>query len=383
MGKMTKRKTLKDQETDDNIFWQIRNEAGEPEAELLLYGEISSSSWCDDDVTPKRFAEDLKSLGGKDLKLRVNSPGGDVFAAQAIYNQLKSYTGNITACIDGMAASAATIITCAADKVVMPSNGIFMIHNPMCIVVDYMDVPKLKKMTDRLTAVKQTIVNVYMKKCKNVAEAKLNRLMDAETWMSADEALAYGFVDEVDADEQVNNSLQNGIAVVNNISIDMTRYRRPEKLKDILQSKPKEDKDMDDEKTLLDKLCDLLGVDNSQQDKKLQPDPVAVERKRMLDLDAMRDGSELVDKIVDIAKKKGNTAEEIQEYVDQVKASATKDNQQKSGIEEIKNLIKDQLASGAGNVDANPTDNPNEDARNMAADVNSLVAAMKNVRGEK
>lgn len=383
MGKMTKRKTLKDQETDDNIFWQIRNEAGEPEAELLLYGEISSSSWCDDDVTPKRFAEDLKSLGGKDLKLRVNSPGGDVFAAQAIYNQLKSYTGNITACIDGMAASAATIITCAADKVVMPSNGIFMIHNPMCIVVDYMDVPKLKKMTDRLTAVKQTIVNVYMKKCKNVAEAKLNRLMDAETWMSADEALAYGFVDEVDADEQVNNSLQNGIAVVNNISIDMTRYRRPEKLKDILQSKPKEDKDMDDEKTLLDKLRDLLGVDNSQQDKKLQPDPVAVERKRMLDLDAMRDGSELVDKIVDIAKKKGNTAEEIQEYVDQVKASATKDNQQKSGIEEIKNLIKDQLASGAGNVDANPTDNPNEDARNMAADVNSLVAAMKNVRGEK
>ena len=383
MGKMTKRKTLKDQETDDNIFWQIRNEAGEPEAELLLYGEISSSSWCDDDVTPKRFAEDLKSLGGKDLKLRVNSPGGDVFAAQAIYNQLKSYTGNITACIDGMAASAATIITCAADKVVMPSNGIFMIHNPMCIVVDYMDVPKLKKMTDRLTAVKQTIVNVYMKKCKNVAEAKLNRLMDAETWMSADEALAYGCVDAVDADEQVNNSLQNGIAVVNNISIDMTRYRRPEKLKDILQSKPKEDKDMDDEKTLLDKLRDLLGVDNSQQDKKLQPDPVAVERKRMLDLDAMRDGSELVDKIVDIAKKKGNTAEEIQEYVDQVKASATKDNQQKSGIEEIKNLIKDQLASGAGNVDANPTDNPNEDARNMAADVNSLVAAMKNVRGEK
>ena len=383
MGKMTKRKTLKDQETDDNIFWQIRNEAGEPEAELLLYGEISSSSWCDDDVTPKKFAEDLKNLGGKDLKLRINSPGGDVFAAQAIYNQLKSYTGNITACIDGMAASAATIITCAADKVVMPSNGIFMIHNPMCIVVDYMDVPKLKKMTDRLTAVKQTIVNVYMKKCKNVAEAKLNRLMDAETWMGADEALAYGFVDEVAADEQVNNSLQNGIAVVNNISIDMTRYRRPEKLKDILQSKPKEDKDMDDEKTLLDKLRDLLGVDNSQQDKKPQPDPVAVERKRMLDLDAMRDGSELVDKIVDIAKKKGNTAEEIQEYVDQVKASATKDNQQKSGIEEIKNLIKDQLASGAGNVDTNPTDNPNEDARNMAADVNNLVAAMKNVRGEK
>ena len=383
MGETKKITTLNDLKQKNNIFWQIRNEAGEAEAELLLYGEIASSSWGDDEVTPKQFAEDLKALGGKDLKLRINSPGGDVFAAQAIYNQLKSYTGNITACIDGMAASAATIITCAADKVVMPRNGIFMIHNPMCIVIDYMDVPKLKKMTDRLTAVKQTIVNVYMKKCKNVAEAKLNKLMDAETWMSADEALAYGFVDEVDTDEQVENFLQGSVAVVNNVSIDMTRFKQPEKLKDILQSKPKEDKDMDDEKTLLDKLRDLLGADNSQQDKKKQPDPVAVERQRMLDLDAMRDGSELVDKIVDIAKKKGNTAEEIREYVDQVKESAAKDKPQQSGIEEIKNLIKDQLASGADKVGLNPTDETNKEADKKAAEVNSLVAAMKNMRGDK
>ena len=381
MGETKKITTLNDLKQKNNIFWQIRNEAGEAEAELLLYGEIASSSWGDDEVTPKQFAEDLKALGGKDLKLRINSPGGDVFAAQAIYNQLKTYTGNITACIDGMAASAATIITCAADKVVMPRNGIFMIHNPMCIVIDYMDVPKLKKMTDRLTAVKQTIVNVYMKKCKNVAEAKLNKLMDAETWMSADEALAYGFVDEVDTDEQVENFLQGSVAVVNNVSIDMTRFKQPEKLKDILQSKPKEDKDMDDEKTLLDKLRNLLGAANNQQEEK--PDPVAAERQRMLDLDAMRDGSEIVDKIVDIAKRKGNTAEEIQEYVDQVKASAEKDSKQRSGIEEIKNLIKDQLASGAGNIDTNPTDKTADDARKMAAEVNDLVAAMKNLRGDK
>ena len=381
MGETKKITTLNDLKQKNNIFWQIRNEAGEAEAELLLYGEIASSSWGDDEVTPKQFAEDLKALGGKDLKQRINSPGGDVFAAQAIYNQLKTYTGNITACIDGMAASAATIITCAADKVVMPRNGIFMIHNPMCIVIDYMDVPKLKKMTDRLTVVKQTIVNVYMKKCKNVAEAKLNKLMDAETWMSADEALAYGFVDEVDTDEQVENFLQGSVAVVNNVSIDMTRFKQPEKLKDILQSKPKEDKDMDDEKTLLDKLRNLLGAANNQQEEK--PDPVAAERQRMLDLDAMRDGSEIVDKIVDIAKRKGNTAEEIQEYVDQVKASAEKDSQQQSGIDEIKNLIKDQLASGAGNIDTNPTDKTADDARKMAAEVNDLVAAMKNLRGDK
>ena len=138
---------------------------------------------------------------------------------------------------------------------------------------------------------------------------------------------------------------------------------------------------MDDEKTLLDKLRNLLGAANNQQEEK--PDPVAAERQRMLDLDAMRDGSEIVDKIVDIAKRKGNTAEEIQEYVDQVKASAEKDSQQQSGIDEIKNLIKDQLASGAGNIDTNPTDKTADDARKMAAEVNDLVAAMKNLRGDK
>ena len=365
-------------------FWNWVKNEGELSVErtLFLNGEISDETWYGDEVTPQLFKDELNADSG-DITVWINSPGGDVFAAQAIYNQLKSYTGNITACIDGMAASAATIITCAADKVVMPSNGIFMIHNPMCIVMGYMDVPKLKKMTDRLTVVKQTIVNVYMKKCKNVSESKLNKLMDAETWMNADEALDYGFVDEVDADEQVNNFLQGGVAVVNNVSIDMTRFKQPEKLKDILQSKPKEDKDMDDEKTLLDKLRDLLGADNSQQDKKKQPDPVAVERQRMLDLDAMRDGSELVDKIVDIAKKKGNTAEEIREYVDQVKESAAKDKPQQSGIEEIKNLIKDQLASGADKVGLNPTDETNKEAGKKAAEVNSLVAAMKNMRGDK
>ena len=140
---------------------------------------------------------------------------------------------------------------------------------------------------------------------------------------------------------------------------------------------------MEDEKTLLDKLHELLGADNSQQDKKKQPDPVAVERQRMLDLDAMRDGSELVDKIVDIAKKKDNTAEEIREYVDQVKESAAKDKPQQSGIEEIKNLIKDQLASGADKVGLNPTDETNKEADKKAAEVNSLVAAMKNMRGDK
>lgn len=146
-----------------------------------------------------------------------------------------------------------------------------------------------------------------------------------------------------------------------------------------------------DEKTLLDKLRSLLGVNNTSADAANQPenaaekqsDPVAAERQRMLDLDAMRDGSEIVDKIVDIAKRKGNTAEEIREYVDQVKASTKTSSQQEKGIEEIKNLIKDQMASGAANVGVAPADGiETNEAKNKAVEVNNLVAAMKNMRGE-
>ena len=92
-------------------FWNVKNE--DDKAELILYGEISSESWYGDEITPKQFAEDLKSLNDKDLTVRLNSPGGDVFAAHAIYNLLKAYKGSVDVVIDGLAASAATIIMCA------------------------------------------------------------------------------------------------------------------------------------------------------------------------------------------------------------------------------------------------------------------------------
>ena len=94
-------------------FWRFVNEAGDDNAELLLYGAIASQSWYDDDVTPRQFNDDLKECGGKNLTVRINSPGGDVFAAQAIYTMLKGYSGKKTMHIDGMCASAATIIACA------------------------------------------------------------------------------------------------------------------------------------------------------------------------------------------------------------------------------------------------------------------------------
>lgn len=182
----------------NKAFWKFRNEAENETAELLLYGEISDVSWYGDEVTPKQFHEGLVSCEGKDLAVHINSPGGDVFAAQAIYTQLKAYTGKVTMHIDGMCASAATIIACAGDTVIMPSNTIYMIHNPKSAMLGYFDAPQLDKISESLGAVKQTIVNVYMARVQGaLSEVQLQHKMDSEEWMTAETAKSYGFVDEI------------------------------------------------------------------------------------------------------------------------------------------------------------------------------------------
>ena len=362
--------------TMDKKFWQIRNEADSEVAELLLYGEIANETWYGDEVTPKQFADDIRSMEGKPLTLRINSPGGDVFAAQAIYNQLKAYTGNITAYIDGMAASAATIITCAADRVVMPDNAIFMIHNPMVGVCDYLNENQLKDIASQLSTVKQTIINVYLKKCHDVTENKLKKMMDAETWMTAQDAVAYGFADELDSGIEIENSISNGVMIVNNMACNLQRFHNTKQLEKIIGRHGKDDENMNENK-LMAILQDIKDAVTGKKEPKV--DPVAVERQRMLDLDSLRDGNAVVDQIVDIAKKNGNTAEDIQEYVDAVKAEAAKPSKDK-GLNEIKNLIKDQLTSGTNGVAPQNTDQGDDDKK--ALEVENLVKAMKNIRGE-
>lgn len=108
-------------------FWQFRNQAADS-AELLLYGDISDSSWWGDEVTPKTFADELNALGPlTSLTVRINSGGGDVFAAQTIGNLLEQHTAQVTARIDGLCASAATIIACHCDKVVAANDSTYMI----------------------------------------------------------------------------------------------------------------------------------------------------------------------------------------------------------------------------------------------------------------
>ena len=165
----------------------------QPERILFLNGTIAEDSWFDDDVTPQLFKDEL-CAGEGDITVWINSPGGDCVAAAQIYNMLTTYKGNVTVKIDGIAASAASVIAMAGDKVLMSPVSMMMIHNPATIA--FGDHTEMQKSIDMLNGVKESIINAYVIKT-GLSRAKLSHLMDEETWMDANKAMELGFADDV------------------------------------------------------------------------------------------------------------------------------------------------------------------------------------------
>lgn len=163
------------------------------ERTLFLNGTIAEESWFDDDVTPQLFKDELNSCSG-DIIVWINSPGGDCVAAAQIYNMLMDYKGNVTVKIDGIAASAASVIAMAGTKVMVSPVSMLMIHNPATIA--FGDSSEMQKAVSMLDEVKESIINAYEIKT-GMSRAKLSHLMDAETWMNANMAVELGFADEI------------------------------------------------------------------------------------------------------------------------------------------------------------------------------------------
>ena len=160
---------------------------------LELNGTIAEESWFDDDVTPQLFKDELNS-GTGDITVWINSPGGDCVAAAQIYNMLSNYKGKVTVKIDGIAASAASVIAMAGDTVLVSPVSMLMIHNPATIA--WGDHAEMQKAMDMLSEVKESIINAYVLKT-GLSRPKLSHLMDAETWMDANKAVELGFADEI------------------------------------------------------------------------------------------------------------------------------------------------------------------------------------------
>lgn len=202
-------------------FWNVMKNEEEKSAELILYGSIGSDEYWDD-ISDKAFKQDIENLDDvENITLHINSPGGSVFSAVAIANTLKNHKAKITANIDGLAASAATIITSACDTVKMPKNALFMIHNP--ITFAYGNNQDMQKTLEMLDKVKDSIIETYLNKAKTDRET-LSELMDNETWMSAEEAKEYGFIDEI-LDENVEKEVIENKLIINNMAFDISRFK--------------------------------------------------------------------------------------------------------------------------------------------------------------
>jgi len=163
-------------------------------AEILIY-DVIGESWDGSGVPAKKFVEDVAALGSVDtIKVRINSPGGDVFDGTAIYNALVGHKARIETQIDGMALSMASVIAMAGDIVTAPENAMLMVHNPQTMA--YGDAEAMRKVADTLDKAKTSLMVAYRRKTGKTDE-EISALLDDETWMTGAEAHEMGFVDSL------------------------------------------------------------------------------------------------------------------------------------------------------------------------------------------
>lgn len=171
-------------------WYEISGGVNAGSAEIYIFDEIGY--WG---INATDFARDLKAQGDiSNIDVHINSPGGNVFDGTAIYNLLKNHKANVTVYIDGLAASMASVIAMAGDRIVMPENALMMIHNPWGGAVG--DADELRKMADVLDKIKSSLMTVYIART-GLSSEEVTALMDAETWYTGAEAMASGFSDEI------------------------------------------------------------------------------------------------------------------------------------------------------------------------------------------
>lgn len=195
-------------------FWQWKNrilkneETGAETLErtLFLNGTIAEESWFDDDVTPELFKSELFAERGP-VTVWINSPGGDCVAASRIYTMLMDYKDSVTIKIDGIAASAASVVAMAGTTVLMAPTSLMMVHNPATIAFGNSD--EMQKAIEMLAEVKESIMNAYEIKT-GLSRAKISHLMDEETWMNAKKAVELGFADGILSDEKRSEPTEDG-----------------------------------------------------------------------------------------------------------------------------------------------------------------------------
>jgi ATP-dependent Clp protease protease subunit len=185
-------------------FWKFKA-LDDNTGELTLYGEIANETWWGDEITPKEFKTDLDALGDiNTLNIYINSPGGDVFAGQAIHSMLKRHKAHKNVYIDGLAASIASVVVMAGDTIFMPKNAMMMIHNPWTWGIG--NAAEFRKLAEDLDKIRESLIAAY-EGHSALTRDEIIEIMDSETWLTADECLEYGFCDVVEKEKQMAASI--------------------------------------------------------------------------------------------------------------------------------------------------------------------------------
>lgn len=216
-----------------NKFWNWSVSAS-GDNELILDGDIAKDSWWDDEVTPKLFREELAKYPG-DVTVRINSNGGDVSAGVAIYNYLAEHEGTVTIKVDGMAASIASLIAMAGDKIIMLPGSMMMVHLPWTYAAGNAD--DLAQVIESLQKFGESIVPIYVART-GLSEERINELLKAETWMTAQDAVELGFADEA---IEAKGSLADAMAKIK----EMTPLMQSAVMQPVMSMKAKKAEELD------------------------------------------------------------------------------------------------------------------------------------------
>jgi ATP-dependent Clp protease, protease subunit len=367
-------------------FWNFKN-ISDSEGELLLYGYIAESSWWDDVVSSKQFAKDLKDLGDiKNLTVRINSGGGDVFAGHAIYQLLNDHPANVIVKVDGLAASAASVVAMAGNEIIVPATSFMMIHNPSSVA--WGEAKDFEKMAETLNVIKDGIVNAYVAKTGKDKKA-ISKMMDEETWMTGEDAVKEGFADKVSSDEPVTEPVLNGkLLIINSVSHDLSKFKTIPNVKQMLPSAPQ------------------AAAPKPQSDANIIPQGKG-EPPMFKDVNELRNGCpDLVKQIEDAAREEGKKSERTRiQDIEKISKNITPELVNKAKFEEpmdakdlafqamqadagkgtqyLANAEKDADESGANKVPAAPvqqsTAEEKKEAENKAVD--SIAAGGNKRRG--
>lgn len=376
-------------------FWNfVKNQMDNRSVELLLYGELCSDEpwYTDDYVAYRQFIQELKAVTEDTIHLRINSPGGEVMAANAIFNQLKDSGKKIIAHIDGMCASAATIPLMAAEKIIASCNAMILIHDPLLGLCGYYNSKDLNEMLEYCDKIKESIIATYRSRITDVSEEEFSNLMAEERWLSANEAQDIGLVDEVAYSNIADITDRGKYITINSVKVkkeyfkNMPVNRRAGAEIDVHQSnEEKGGNEHMDEKESSKKFETVEDMKKAYPElcKNLKREAVEEERTRLKELDEI--GTAVSEELLSKAKyEEPMTAKDLA-----FQALVAEKNLGVNFMEKMKNDLR---SSGAGEVEAAPENlgkNYYDEGSCSSSDckkvekLTNAIKAAKNRRGTK